>query len=44
MYADSTIVFTSSLTTDYIEDVHAQFWIWKHNMPASAQLADNSSQ
>ena len=44
MYVDSTIVFTSGLTTNYIEDVHAQFWIWKHNMPASVQLADNSSQ
>lgn len=44
MYTDSTIVFTSGLTTNYIEDVHAQFWIWKHDILASVQLADNSSQ
>ena len=44
MYADSTIVFTSGLTINDIEDVHAQFWIWKHNVLASVQLADNSSQ
>ena len=44
MYADSTIVFTSGLTTNYIEDVHAQFWIWKDNILASVELADNLSQ